>query len=397
MPSFQYTAISSTGERIVGVLTGGNEQAVLAELESRRLTPVAVAPARERARRAGRNVPPRQLAASYLQLADLLRAGVPLLRSIKLLGSRKSAPALAKVFSELAAAVADGSELAAAMEAKPEIFPRVHIAMVRAGEKGGFLEAVLARLGQFLTAQAELRSKIVGNLIYPCILILAGIVILGIIFGYFIPMFRPMFAKMELGVLTRSVLGLSDLISAYGLYLLVPAVIGIVSVWRLCKRPSMQGRLDRIKMRTPVLGPILRTIGVARFCRILGTLLSNAIPMLGAMQIAKDAAGNTIMEQAIDKAADAVRHGQALAPPLAESGLFADDVVEMISVGESANNLDDVLVSIADTLEQRLDRQLAAAVKLIEPALLIMLAIIVGLVAISLILPMTQLSAGVGG
>ncbi|MBC7773362.1 MAG: type II secretion system F family protein, partial [Pyrinomonadaceae bacterium] len=156
MPSFQYTAISTTGERIVGVLTGGNEQAVLAELESRKLTPVAVAPAKERAKNKGRKVSPRQLAGSYLQLADLLRAGVPLLRGIKLLGSRKSAPALSKVFSELAAAVADGTELAAAMEARPEVFPRVHIAMVRAGEKGGFLEAVLARLGQFLTAQAQL-------------------------------------------------------------------------------------------------------------------------------------------------------------------------------------------------------------------------------------------------
>ena len=395
MPSFEYTAITVTGERVGGILTGGSEQAVLSELESRRLTPVKVAPAKEKRVRS-RKVSVRQLAQSYQQLADLLRAGVPLLRGLKLLGGRKSAPALAKTFGEVADAVAEGTELAAAMEARPDTFPRVHVAMVRAGEKGGFLESVLARLAQFLTAQAEMRSKVIGNLIYPSILIITGILILGAIFGFFLPKFRPMFEKIPLNSLTKAVFAFSDFVSRFGIVLLAIAAAAGAGLWWAYRQPAVQDRIDRWKVTAPVMGPIYRTMGVARFCRVLGTLLGNAIPMITAMHIARDAAGNRVMEQAIEAATESVRHGEALAKPLAASGLFSDDVIEMITVGESANNLDDVLITIADTMEQRLDRQLSAAVKLIEPAMLLVLAIIVAIVAIAVILPMTQLSSGVG-
>ncbi|MGE3109107.1 MAG: type II secretion system F family protein [Phycisphaerales bacterium] len=396
MPNFEYTAITVTGQRVAGMLTGGSEQAVLAELESRRLTPVRIEPAKER-RSTSRRVSTRQLAQAYQQLADLLRAGVPLLRGLKLLGAQKSCPPLAKTFAQIADDVAEGVELASALESRSDTFPRVHVAMVRAGEKGGFLEGVLGRLAQFLSAQAELRSKVIGNLIYPAILIVSGVVVLGLIFGYFLPQFRPIFAKVPLNSLTRGVLAISDFIAAYGIYL-VGVVAGLgIGAWSIRNRPQVRERTDRWMVRGPVIGPITRTLGVARFCRILGTLLGNGIPMISAMQIARDAAGNRLMESAIEAATESVRHGEALAAPLAKSGLFAEDVIEMISVGESANNLDDVLVTIADTMERRLDRQLTAAVKLIEPAMLLVLAIIVAIVALSVILPMTQLSSNIGG
>jgi len=394
MPNFQYTAITISGERVAGVLAGGNEQAVLSELEARRLTPVAVAPAKESSTR-GRRVSGRDLAQSYVQLSDLLRAGVPLMRSLTLLGSRKSAPALAKVFNGIAEAVSEGTEMAAAMEANPDVFPRVHVAMVRAGEKGGFLEAVLARLGQFLTAQEEMRSKVIGSMIYPAVLMIAGVLILGVIFGYFLPMFRPMFAKIQLSPITKLVFGISDFVSGYWYIMGAIVVLLVFGVLQLRKQPAVQLKLDRFKVRGPIVGPIFRSFGAARFCRILGTLLSNSIPMLTAMQIARDAAGNSLIEAAIDDAAEAVRHGQALAPPLAASGLFMDDIIEMIAVGESANNLDEVLVAIADTLEKRMDRQLSAATTLIEPLMMMVLALIVAMVAIAVILPITQLSSGV--
>jgi general secretion pathway protein F/type IV pilus assembly protein PilC len=397
MPSFRYTAITTTGERVAGVLAGGTEQAVLTELETRRLVPVNVTPVKESGGgRGGRRVPLRPLATSYTQMADLLRAGVPLMRALKLLAGRKSSR-LAGIYTDLADAVAAGSDLAAAMESRPDAFSRVHVAMVRAGEKGGFLEQVLARLGQFLHAQADLRSKVVGSLIYPIVLIVVGVLVLAGIFGFIIPKFKPLFAKIELGPLTRSVLWLGDFFASSGwIVLLVGAVAG-VAVWRVVRAEPLRPSIDAMKVRVPVLGPVVRLLAAARFCRVLGTMLANSVPMLTAMQIARDAAGNAVMEGAIDKATEAVRQGQPLAPPLGECGLFGDDVIEMVTVGESANNLDDVLVSIADTLEGRLDRQLSVAVRLIEPLMLLLLATVIGLVAIALVVPMTRLGTGIGG
>jgi type II secretory pathway component PulF len=400
MPSFQYTAITASGERVAGVLAAGNEQAILAELETRRLVPVVVKPVKERHAGfgpggGGGRISRRALAGSYAQLADLLRAGVPLMRGLRLLGGRRSSPVLAKTFAELADAVAEGTDLAEAMNARPATFPKVHVALVRAGEKGGFLENVLARLGQFMTAQADLRAKVLGSLIYPSVLVATGVLVMGAIFGIFIPKFRPIFSKIPLNGLTKGVLAASDLVSRYGLFLLVGLVAGVFVLWGYSRRPSVRRYLDELRTRAPVIGPLTRSMAVARFCRVLGTMLANSIPMIAAMQIARDAAGNILMEEAIDGATEAVRQGEALAPPLSASGLFSDDVVEMISVGESANNLDSVLITIADTVEQRLDRQLSAAVKLIEPVLLLILAAVIGIVAIALVMPMTQLSSTV--
>lgn len=393
MPSFRYTALTASGERVVGMLAGASEQAVLAELETRNLTPVSLTVEDERRPVLARRIAStRQLATAYTQLADLLRAGVPLMRGLRLLAGQKSAPRLSKVFGEIADAVAEGRDLADAMSDRPEVFPPIHVAMVRAGEKGGFLEAVLARLGRFMTAQAELRAKVIGNLIYPCILVAVGSVVLALVFGVFIPMFKPLFEKMDLPASTRLVLATSDLVSRYGLLLLL-ALGGIVAlgVW-LSRREDVREAIERARVRAPILGPLTRALAVSRFCRILGTMLANSIPMLTAMQIARDAAGNRLLERAIEEATEAVRQGQPLAPPLAQSGLFPEDIIEMISVGESANNLDEVLLGIADTVDGHVDRLLSTAVKLIEPVMLMALAVVVGFVAMSLILPMTRIS-----
>lgn len=395
MPAFAYTALTATGQRVVGVLTGANEQAVLGELESRALVPVTVAVQRERRAALRRGVSLRALAESYQQIGDLLKAGVPLLRALRLLGARKSRPRLAAVFQELADAVADGSELAEAMGKRPEVFPRIHCAMVRAGEKGGFLEPVFTRLGQFVGAQAELRSKVIGNLVYPAVLVVFGAGILGLMFGVFIPMFRPLFDRMQgrLPPVTRVVFGISELVSAYGLILLVAVLAGAYGLRHAARRPAVSRRLAEIKTWMPVTGALVRALAAARFCRMFGTMLANGIPVITAMQISREAAGNVLMEEAIEKSTEAVRAGQPLAAPLGESGLFPDDVVEMISVGESANNLDEVLITIAETIERRIDRLLTGAVRLVEPLLLLLIAGVVVVVALALILPMTRMRA----
>jgi general secretion pathway protein F len=398
VPSFEYSALTADGRRVAGVLAGPGEQAVLAELESRQLTPVSV---REKASssssRGGRGFSLRRMGEAYGQIADLLASGVPLLRGLRLLGGRKSQPRLATVFRELAEAVEKGSELGAAMEARPEVFPTVHVAMVRAGEKGGFLDEVLAKLGQLVLKQAEMRSKIVGALVYPAILIGLGVVIGAVIFGVFVPKFRPMFDRIQTGLplMTRVVFFLSDLIGKYGLVTLAGVIVGGLGVRQLIKVESAGAWWERAKTRLPVVGPLIRMMATARLCRLLGTMLGNGVPMISALQIAREGTGNALMARAVDRATEAVRAGEPLATPLSESGLVDDDVIEMIRVGEAANNLGEVLVKVADTIEVRLDRLIGTATKLIEPAILVVLALIVGLVAAALLIPMTQLRGAV--
>jgi general secretion pathway protein F len=393
MPVFEYIALSTSGQRMEGVLSGASEQAVLVELESRQLVPVSIQSKPEG--RLRRGVSTRALAGSYGQLSDLLRAGVPLLRSLKLLGNRKSQPRLSAVFRDLAEGVSQGEELAEVMERHPQVFPRVHIAMVKAGEKGGFLEGVMARLGQFVLGQAELKSKVVGSLVYPGVLVGMFAVVLGVIFGVFVPKFRPLFAQIpELPAVTKVVFGASSLIADYGLWTLAAAALAGVGVWRVAQRPRVRRKMVEWKTGMPGYGPLVRSLAAARFCRMLGTMLGNGIPMLTAMQIAQDAAGNLLMEEAIDKATEAVRAGQSLSGPLGESGLFSDDVVEMISVAESANNLDEVLITIAGTIDSRVDRMLGMVIRLVEPVMLLVIALVVAMVAAGLILPMTKLKAG---
>lgn len=415
MPSYQYTAITPAGDRVAGELAAANEQAVLAELESRSLTPVSLAtgaPGTGATRlgrlRARRPASGRQVGASYTQLADLLRAGVPLLRGLRLLAAKRSAPALARVWGQVADAVASGSDLAEAMnganatlgaEGRRPLFAPIHVAMVRAGEKGGFIEEVLARLGRLILAQADLRARVIGSLIYPAILVVAGVLVLGVIFGVFIPMFRANYDRMPLGLLTRTVLGMSTLVREYGWLCVAVGVLGGAGLWRLASRPAVRARLAEARLRLPVIGPLARSLAAARFCRILGTMLANGIPLLAAMQIARDASGDPLMERAVDDATEAVRAGQPLAPPLGAAAggrVFEEDVIEMIAVGEQANNLDQVLLTVADTLEARVDRLLGAAVKLIEPAMLVVLAAVIALVAMALILPMTRMGQYVG-
>lgn len=395
MATFEYIAIDADGARTTGVLAGNSEQAVYAELESRRMTPVRLAEQSDRS--VGRSIGTRQLATVYTQMADLLRAGVPLMRAIALLSRQKSQPKLATVFRKIGERVSDGSELATAMAEQPAAFPRIHVAMVRAGEKGGFLEQVFDQLGKFVLAEAELKGKIIGSLVYPSVLVTIGTGVMGVLFIFFVPMFREkMLSRLDsVPPVTQFVLALSDLVSNYGPILAILAVVGAVTLWSIRKREDVRRKISIVRTKAPVLGPLTRALAAARFCRLLGTMESNGVPLLTAMTIAKDAAGNALMEDAITDAIEAVRAGESLAGPLAASGLFAEDVIEMISVGEAAGNIDTVLINIADTLEGRVDRLLAGAVKLIEPLILVGMALGIGLIAIALILPMTQMTASV--
>ncbi|MBL9147967.1 MAG: type II secretion system F family protein [Phycisphaerae bacterium] len=392
MPSFSYVARDAAGNRVKGTIDASNENAVVADLSSRGLAPVKVDVAARRVKRSKR-ITVRHLSRAYQQLSDLLRAGVPLLKALQLLGRSKSNPRLAEVLAGIAEEIAHGERLADAMARHPKVFPPVQVAMVRAGERGGFLDEVLGRLATMLVHQADLRARISGNLVYPIVLLTlaGGIVLAALVF--FVPRFKEFFKKIELPLATKILFGTSDILIAWwpALLLLVVAAVGVILWGRRDER--VRRKIADTVIRIPVVGALIRTAAAARVTRTLGTLLENGIPMLGAMQISRDAAGHPALADAIDHSVDAVRAGESLARPLGASGFLDEDIVEMISVGESANNLPQVLLSAADSLEKRIDQTLAMLLRLMEPAMLLILGCIVFFIFLALIVPMMRLSS----
>jgi general secretion pathway protein F/type IV pilus assembly protein PilC len=292
--------------------------------------------------------------------------------------------------------VADGSRLYDALRRHPRVFSELVVSMVRAGEEGGFLEDVLKRVAAFTDHQEDLKGRVVGAMIYPAFLAVFGTIIVAVLLVKFVPKFQPMFANMaerdSLPWATTALLAMSD---AAQRYWVVAALVLFAAGWGLVQwRESERGRLavDRFRLRMWGLGRIVRSLAIARFCRILGTLLKNGVPILQSLKIAKDATGNLVLSRAIEAASENISAGKSLARPLAASRIFPEEVVEMISVGEEANNLEEVLVDIADNLERRTNRELDMAVRMLEPLMLLVMAAIVLFVVIALLLPILQSS-----
>ena len=407
MPDFQYIARELSGREVTGVLSATGEQDALAVLAGRGLFPVRLDLAEEakaQQRAVSRRVGARYLAIFYSQLADLLKSGVPLLRSLELLHRQTHVSSLKAVLEDVRTDVSDGTRLAEAMRRHPKAFNELSVSMVRAGEEGGFLEDVLKRIAAFTEHQQELQSRVVGAMVYPLFLLGMGLAIVIGMVGFFVPKFQPIFEQMaERGNLpwaTTALMSLSDFVQKWGLLILVGLVVGGIALHRYLTTTD-EGRLlfDRFRLsglkfgrRTFGLGPIVRSLAIARFCRILGTLLHNGVPILQSLRIAKDATGNLVLSQAIGEAADNVSAGKSLAKPLAASGQFPEEVVEMISVGEEANNLEQVLIDIAENMERHTNRQLELFVRMLEPIMLTLIAGIILFLVIALMLPILQSS-----
>ncbi len=398
MPQFEYLARSTNGEQVAGTLQAANRQEALRTLVAQELFPVRVVERRQGWWSWGTGrVPGKYLAAFYTQLADLLRAGVPLLRSLQILQRQMPHGGFQEVLDQICQDVAQGRPLAAAMQRHQQLFGPVAVSMVRAGEEGGFVEDVLRRIGRFLEHQQELKSRTLAALVYPAFLLVVGVAVVVGMLGFFVPKFEPIFERFaQIGQLpwaTRALLGSSQVLQQHW-PVFVLAVAGVV--WagvQWSRRPSGRQVLDRLWLRLPGVGNIVRTMAVARFCRILGTLLRSGVPVLRALQIAQDATGNQVLAQAVAQAAEQVAQGRSLAGPLKASGEFPADVVEMIAVAEEANTLESVLAEVAETMERRTARVLDTLVRLLEPVLLVLMAGMVLFVVVALLGPILQSSS----
>lgn len=405
MPDFTYTALAKTGAKTVGKLTAASVAAAAQQLDAQYLFPIEIVEAGTSANRGGgffkRGVSNRVLATFYGQLADLVHSGVPLLRSLELLERQTTNPRFASVLREVRMKVADGTGLAQAMAEYPHVFSDLAVSMVRAGQEGGFLEDVLERTAFFVEHQEDLKAKVIGALAYPVFLAIAGFAVLNILVIFFVPQFDPIFEKLkakgELPVLTTYLMNFSHFLQSWKGILTVLVTFGLVVWFFVWTRRGGRYWADGKKLKLPLFGPVFLALGLSRFTRILGTLLHNGIPILKALDIAKGSTGNKVLTAAIEQSAQNITAGQKLADPLRKSKYFPPDVVEMIAIAEESNTLEKVLIDIANGLEKRTARNLELMVKLLEPLMLLVMALVVLLVVAGLLLPVFKMGSAVGG
>jgi type II secretory pathway component PulF len=396
MPEFTYKARNMTGEIVSGSMSANSERDVVTALSGQSLFPVTVETEQEKKSITfGGRVNDQKIAVFYEQLASLISNGVPMLRSLTILKEQTRIPVFKEGLEDVISRIEEGETLSDSFARHPKIFSEMAVNMSRAGAEGGFLEDALERVAKFTEQQAELKSRTVGALIYPAVLACIGTLVVTILLVFFVPKFGQLFDQLreigELPPITDWLLGFSEFLRGYGL--IIMAILAILYIVLRVQLNTEQGRrvVDKLKIKVPIFGPIFLSLAVGRFCRVLGTLLRNGVPILKALEISRDASGNKILSEAIADAAENITAGESLSGPLGQSGHFPRNVTEMISVAEESNTLDDVLINISEGLEKQTVRRLDLMVKLIEPLMLMVMAAIILVVVVALLLPIMKM------
>jgi type II secretory pathway component PulF len=414
MPTFQYRAIQSDGTIAEGQLEAAGRPDAFRQMEGRGLRPVSLA---EKAAKKGvakngsapaadnfsfkfksQKVSAKELENFTRLLSSLLAAGVPLSRAMVILCKEASNPVSGAKWREVHDLVIDGMSLADAMAKSPETFPRVYTAMVEAGEAGGFLDVVLAQIAEFQAREKDLKAKVMTAMLYPCILLVLAIVVLIVLLTFFIPKFQNVFNSIHgtLPLITQVIIVASHGIRSYGLFVAAGALaIGVlVRNWFV----SEKGRRvwETFLIQAPVVGPLTAQFAMARFCRMLGTLLGAGVPLIHGLNVARKSIGNQILVDAVGHSIEGVQQGGRLGESLADcKALFPGSVLEMISVAEESGKLDTELVRIANVTEVDLDRHLKTAVAFAEPLMLFFIAGFIGIIFIGMLLPVLTMSQNI--
>jgi type II secretory pathway component PulF len=406
MAVFQYKALQADGGVAEGQLEAAGRQEAFAQMAGLGLRPVSLAEktadkavkglalpeslASFSFRRKSAKVSARELENFTRLLSSLLAAGVPLSRALTILYKESSSPAAQAKWKEIHEFVIDGMSLADAMAKSPDTFPRVYTAMVQAGETGGFLDLVLAQIADFQSREKELRSKVLAAMLYPSVLLVLALAVLVFLLTFFIPKFQVIFTGLgaALPLPTQVVLGASHIIRAYGVVVAVGIVILVALVRNWFTSEKGKRVWEGLILRAPLVGPLVAEFAMARFCRMLGTLLGAGVPLVQALNVARKSIGNQILVDAVSQSIERVQQGGQLGQSLADcKGLFPGSVLEMVAVAEESGRLDQELVRIATVTEGDLDRELKTAVAFAEPLLLFFIAAFIGTIFISMVLP----------
>ena len=400
MPVFTYAAIEPSGSRTTGKVSARNRAAALDEVAQKGLVPVSVdedragEPVARAARSTGGRVPQNAVETFSRELANLLAAGVPITRSLSILRRESSNPAARAQWSAIYDDVSGGMPLADAMARWPKSFPAVYVAMVHAGETGGFLDVVLMQIAEFRARERDLKGKFRNAMAYPMVLAVLAIGVLIFLMTFFIPRFSGIFASVggNMPGLTRAIVAISKFMTDYGPGILVVLAVLVLVLRRVLKSPAGQLAAQQAMLRLPVIGKLAARFALVRFCRMLGTLLGAGVPLVASLRVAREAVGNRILADAVGQSIEQVQKGKGLARSLAgNSRLFPGSVIEMIAVAEESGRLDTELKRLAAVNEEELDRQLRTAVALAEPILLFVMAAIVGTIVVGMLLPVFTL------
>lgn len=403
MPEFAYIARDLKGQKIAGTIDAPSQREAVGVLTGRALFPITVTPKAGSAQVQlsslfGKRVGGQLVATTLGQLSSLLRSGVPMLRALAVMREQTSNPALKETLADIHKRVEEGEGIADAFARHPRVFNNMTVNMIRAGAEGGFLEDCLDRVSKFIEQQEDLKGRTIGALAYPVVIMSIGIVVVAGLLIFMVPNFATIFERMrergELPVATDLLLSFSDILRAWFPLILLALAGAAAAFWFWARTPGGKRTIDWAKIKIPIFGPIFLSLAVARFCRVLGTLLKNGVPILRSLEISRAASGNSVLADAIAQASENVTAGASLAKPLGASGHFPPMVVEMISVAEESNALETVLVEISDNLELRTFRRLELAIRMLEPLMLLGLACVVLVVVVALLLPIMKMGEG---
>ncbi|OGV39073.1 MAG: pilus assembly protein PilC [Lentisphaerae bacterium GWF2_49_21] len=426
MPIFQYTAMDSSGKEKKGRMEAANEQAVNSALKEQGMFPTTIKEDKAAAAKKGTRAAPgagpqggkksmmnfglslgaakmksKDLTTVTRQIAILLDAGLPLVRSLRTLEKQAKNPAVKKVMKDSADAVEGGATFSEALSQHPKTFDKLYLNMIRAGEAAGAMEVILDRLAKFMEKAQKLAGKIKAAMIYPMVVLTIALMITSGLMIFIVPKFEKIFAELlegeKLPPLTQFVIGISNIMQKH--FIESAIVIAILVVIYVLVGKTKKGRylIDWVKYRAPLFGPIISKSSIGRFSRTLGTLMSSGVPVLNALQIVRDTSGNEVVANGIQKVHDAVKEGEGMAPPLAATKIFPDMVISMIEVGEETGKLPDMLEKIAETYDEEVDNAVEVLTSMIEPIMIIFLAVVVGTIVIALFMPLIAIINKLGG
>lgn len=405
MSVFAYTAIGKDGQRTSGTLAADSRAAAISQVMQRGLHPVSLDEQRngngngaavkkaDAPLRAGR-VPVKAVDAFTRELANLLAGGVPLGRALALLKRETSNPAAKFMYTSISDEVVGGTSLADSLAKFPKSFSSVYVAMVRAGEAGGFLDVVLTQIADFRTREQDLKGRVKAALVYPCVLAVLATAVVIFLLAFFIPRFSGIFKEFgaNLPALTLVIIGASNIVKHYGIVVLGVLVVAGILIKRAMDSDAGKRRVEQALLAIPVLGQVISHFALVRFCRMLGTLVGAGVPLVASLRVAREAIGNQTLADTVSHGIEQVQRGQSLSKALAESPqLFPASVVETIAVAEETGRLDKELVRLAAAYETDLDRQLRILVSIAEPLLLFLMAGIIGTVVVGMLLPIFNL------
>lgn len=402
MGAFEYTALDAAGRERRGVLEGDTPRQVRQLLRERQLLPVEVNPVagRERGRTGGRlawtrgGVSPADVALATRQLATLARAGLPLEEALQAVSEQTDRPRVQRVMLGVRAKVMEGHTLATGLAEFPRVFPEIYRATVAAGEQSGHLDEVLERLAEYTEGRDQLRQRIVGALLYPIVLSVMCLAIVSGLLVYVVPKVVEVFetGKGTLPLMTRLLIGLSDFLRDWGLWLLGALVVGGIVLVRALREPEARRRFDRLMLRLPLAGRLLRGFNTARFTRTFSILTGSAVPVLDALRIAGQVVSSLPMREAVEVAAERVREGAPIGRSLAASRLFPPMTIHLISSGESSGRLEEMLERAAASQERELDGLLAALVGLLGPLMIVLMGVFVTGIVFAMLMPIFEMN-----